>query len=165
MPVTPEHNQQNIIIIIEQPRQYTGDGNHPPPHPPARAGQHGKIIIKIWSEQIYKKTNLNELALRMSSLSCIAYAGSSIATSRCQLPTCQTHRKTEFRLWLCGCANPSRDLAVTHSLSPSLITELSLDSSISDIAYSPHIRANALPSSTGALSSCSNSSDVINLLV
>ena len=101
----------------------------------------------------------------MSSLSCIAYAGSSIATSRCQLPTCQTHRKTEFRLWLCGCANPSRDLAVTHSLSPSLITELSLDSSISDIAYSPHIRANALPSSTGALSTCSNSSDVINLLV
>ena len=65
-------------------------------------------------------------------------------------------------VWLCGCANPSRDLAVTHSLSPSLITELSLDSSISDIAYSPHIRANALPSSTVALSTCSNSSDVIN---
>ena len=72
--------------------------------------------------------------------------------------SCQTHRKTEFRL----CQPESRPRR--HSLSPSLITELSLDSSIPDFAYSPHIRVNALPSSTGALSTCSNSSDMIKVL-
>ena len=101
-----------------------------------------------------KETNLNELTLRMSPASRTPVVPTPAQSQRlCQYVSCQ-HVKLAVRLNSI-CANSSRDLAVTVAI---------MDSSLPDIAYSPHICANALSSSTGELSMRSNSSDMINVL-